>query len=59
MVSRHYLEAEDPLADRLAGGLYGIADHGRDGTGPGSPFRLPAWDCWTGSYYLVMSIAIP
>ena len=46
MVSRHYPEAaEDPLA----GGLYGIADHGRDGAGSGSPSRLPAWDCWSGS----------
>ena len=44
-VKGRFEAADDPLA----GGLYGIADPGRDGTRPNLPFRLPAWDCWTGS----------
>ena len=48
-VPRRFEAAEHPFAHRLVGGLCGIADHGRDGTGRGSPFNLPAWDRWYGS----------
>ena len=45
-VERRFEEVAGLSANRLAGGLYGIANRSRDGTHLGLPFRLPARDRW-------------